>query len=51
MLATLIEVRFRTFNHVIAHYNNPDINEETRKAHLARGQWGYGQHPPLCQAR
>lgn len=36
-LTTLIEVRFRTFASLISHYNNPGINEGTRKSHLVRG--------------
>lgn len=39
-IRTLMEVRFKTFNQVIHHYNNPNINEATRKRHLLRGKSG-----------
>lgn len=37
-MQVLVELRFKTFNQVIDQYNQPNINEETRKSHLLRGK-------------
>jgi signal transduction histidine kinase len=37
-LATLIEIRFRTFKTLIDQYNYPDINQATKTIHLRRGK-------------
>ena len=37
-LETLVNLRFNTFNQAIQHYNDPGINDETRKQHLLRGK-------------
>jgi len=37
-LATLVELRFRTFKTIIEQYNLPGINAETKKSHLLKGK-------------
>jgi signal transduction histidine kinase len=37
-ITTFIEVRFKTFNTVIDQYNDPGINQETKKSHLLKGK-------------
>ena len=37
-LTTFVEVRFKTFKTVIDQYNDPGINQETKKSHLLKGK-------------